>query len=430
MSFQQGLSGLRASATALDVTSNNIANAQTVGFKSAQTNFADVYATSVGCGGTQIGVGVSVVKTPQQFSQGTVTSTSNPLDLAVNGKGFFVLGNNGATSYTRNGQFQLNKDGYVVTSSGFNLRGYQVDASNTVTGAIGDLWLNTADIDPKTTTVASGILNLDSRSVVPVGAAFPAALTEVLPATVPPTYVQPTADMYNSSTSTQIYDSLGNPHVATFFFSKVTGVAGTWDVHATIDGGSYNAGAVLTFDQLVFDTSGNLTSPVGPPIGLGTGQLIGWTDPSVNVAQTLALNFNGTTQFGSAFGVNSLTQDGYGAGRLTGFNIGVDGLMEGIYTNKQTRALGQVALANFANPQGLKALGDNQWTECTDSGNALIGAPGSSSLGVLRSSAVEESNVDLTVELVNMIVEQRNYQANAQTIKTQDQILQTLVNLR
>ena len=429
MSFQQGLSGLRAAAMALDVTSNNVANSATVGFKSAQTHFADVYASTLGGGATQVGVGVSVAGAPQQFAQGTITSSNNPLDLAINGKGFFVLGNNGATSYTRNGQFQLNKDGYIVTGSGLNLRGYQVDASNTVTGAIGDLWLNTADISPKMTTLASGIMNLDSRSVVPVGAAFVSPLLPAAVVTVPPTYIQPTADMYNSSTSTQFYDSLGNPHVATFFFSK-TAVAGTWDVHAIVDGGSNNAGAVLTLDQLVFDTTGTLTSPAGPPIGLGTGQTIGWTDTSVDVTQTLKLNFNGTTQFGSAFGVNSLTQDGYGAGRLTGYNVGVDGLLQGIYTNKQTRTLGQVALANFANPQGLQALGDNQWTEGADSGIALIGAPGTSSLGVLDSAAVEESNVDLTSELVNMIVEQRNYQANAQSIKTQDQILQTLVNLK
>jgi flagellar hook protein FlgE len=236
--------------------------------------------------------------------------------------------------------------------------------------------------------------------------------------------------MYNSSTSTTIYDTLGNPHVATLFFSK-TATVGTWDVQGIVDGGTYNGGAVLTFDQLVFDTSGNLTAPAGPPVGLGTAQTIGWDAAmGVDVAQTLNLNLNGTTQFGSPFGVNALTQDGYASGRLAGFNIGNDGTVQGRYTNGQVNTLGQIALANFANPQGLQPLGDNQWSESPSSGQALIGAPGTSSLGVLQSGAVEESNVDLTAELVNMIVAQRAYQANAQTIKTQDQVLQTLVNLR
>jgi flagellar hook protein FlgE len=277
------------------------------------------------------------------------------------------------------------------------------------------------------------VVNLDSRSTAPTGGAFPAALTAVVPATTPPTYVQPTADMYNSSTSTTIYDSLGNPHVATLYFVKlaapVAPAASSWNVRGIVDGGSYNNGAVLNFGSLGFDTAGQLVTPVGPPVGLTVTPAIGWTDPSV-AAQTLGLNFNGTTQFGSPFGVNALTQDGYASGRLAGFNIGDDGTIQGRYTNGQTNTLGQIALANFANPQGLQPLGDNQWTESPASGQALIGAPGTSSLGVLQSGAVEESNVDLTAELVNMIVAQRAYQANAQTIKTQDAVLQTLVNLR
>jgi flagellar hook protein FlgE len=430
MSFQQGLSGLRASATALDVTGNNVANSATVGFKTAQAHFADVYANSLGgAGNSQIGVGVGVAGIQQQFNQGTVTATSNPLDVAINGKGFFVLGNNGSTSYTRNGQFKLDSVGNIVTSGGLNVQGYQVDSTNTLTGAVGDLKINTADLSPKATAVATGVVNLDSRKLVPTGAAFPATLAPVVPATVPPTYTQPTADMYTSSTSTTIYDSLGNPHVATLFFSK-TATAGTWDVHGIVDGGASNGGTVLTFDPLVFDTAGTLTAPAGPPIGLGTAQTLGWTDASVDVTQTFNLNFNGTTQFGSNFGVNKLTQDGFSSGRLAGFVVGDDGTIQGRYTNGQTNTMGQLVLANFSNPQGLLALGDNQWAESMDSGVALVGVPGTASLGVLQSASVEESNVDLTVELVNMIVEQRNYQANAQTIKTQDQILQTLVNLR
>lgn len=430
MGFQTGLSGLNASSKNLDVIGNNVANSGTVGFKASQAQFADVFASSLtGSGASQVGIGTKLAAVVQQFTQGNINATNNPLDVAINGQGFFVLSNNGAQTYSRNGQFQLNKDGYIVNNSGLRLQGYQVDSSGGVTGARGDLQLNTADIPPSPTSVVNPLINLDSRSTVPTGAAFPGALTAVVPATVPPTYIQPTTDMYNSSTSTTIYDSLGNPHVASLFFRR-DAAASTWNVYGIVDGGSYNAGAVLTFDQLVFDTAGGLTAPAGPPIGLGTAQTIGWTDTSVDVAQTMNLNFNGTTQFGSAFGVNALTQDGYAAGRLAGFTVGDDGILQGRYTNGQTSTLGQVMLANFANPQGLQALGDNQWSETPGSGQALIGSPGTSSLGVLQSSAVEESNVDLTQELVNMIIAQRAYQANAQTIKTQDQVLQTLVNLR
>lgn len=429
MSFQQGLSGLNAAAKNLDVIGNNVANSGTVGFKSSQAQFADVYAASLsGAGANQTGLGTKVTSIAQQFTQGNVSATNNPLDVAITGKGFFRLSNNGAITFSRNGQFQQDKSGFIVSSAGLRLTGYQVDAATgDVSGALGDMQLNTADISPKPTTVASPVVNLDSGSTA-IATAWPATLTAVVPATVPPTYVQPSSSLYNSSTSTSVYDSQGNSHVATLFFTKTA--ANTWDVHGVVDGGLANAGKVLTFSPLVFGVTGQLTAPLGPPIGLGTAQTIGWSDASVDPTQTLNLNFNGTTQFGSPFGVNALTQDGYAAGRLAGFNVGIDGMVLGRYTNGQTKTMGQVALTNFANPQGLQALGDNQWSESPSSGQALVGIPGTSSLGSLQSGAVEDSNVDLTAELVNMITAQRVYQANAQTIKTQDSILQTLVNLR
>jgi len=227
MSFQQGLSGLNGASRSLDVIGNNVANSSTVGFKTSQAQFADVYAASLsGAGASQIGLGTKMSTVAQQFTQGNISATNNPLDVAINGKGFFRLSNNGAVTFTRNGQFQLDKNGFIVSSAGLHLTGYQVDAAGGVTGALGDLRLNTSDISPKSTAIASPVVNLDSRSTVPIGAALPATLTAVAPATVPPTYVQPTSDMYNSSTSTTIYDSLGNPHVATLFFSK-TATAGT-----------------------------------------------------------------------------------------------------------------------------------------------------------------------------------------------------------
>ncbi len=251
MGFQTGLSGLNASSKNLEVIGNNVANASTVGFKTSQAQFADVFAASLaGSGASQVGIGTKLSTVAQQFTQGNISVSNNTLDVAINGKGFFVLSNNGTASYTRNGQFQLDKEGYIVTSGGLNVTGFQVDSAGSVTGAMGDLRLNTADIPPNPTTLASPVVNLDSGSTVPTGGAFPATLTAVVPATTPPTYVQPTADMYNSSTSTTIYDSLGNSHVATLFFSKdSTGcpVPPTWDVHGIVDGGSNNGGAVLDF---------------------------------------------------------------------------------------------------------------------------------------------------------------------------------------
>lgn len=433
MSFQQGLSGLNAAAKNLDVIGNNVANSGTVGYKASQAQFADVYAASLsGAGSSQTGLGTKVTMIVQEFTQGNVSSTNNPLDVAITGKGFFRLSNSGEITYSRNGQFQLDKSGYIVSSAGLRLTGYQVDvATKTISGALGDMQLNTADISPNMTTTAAPVLNLDSgATAIPALPAWPAALTAVVPATVPPTYVQPSSSMYNSSTSTSVYDSQGNSHVMSLFFSKDAVAVNTWNVHAVIDGGSNNAGAILNFGQLVFNSSGQLASPIGPPVGLGAAVPVGWNAALGVAVQSLTLNFNGTTQFGSPFGVNALTQDGYSSGRLAGFNIGIDGMVLGRYTNGKTNTMGQVALANFANPQGLQALGDNKWAESPTSGQALVGVPGTSSLGTLQSGAVEDSNVDLTAELVNMITAQRVYQANAQTIKTQDAVMQTLVNLR
>jgi len=441
MGFQTGLSGLNASSKNLDVIGHNVANSGTVGFKASQAQFADVFAASLsGGGGNQVGIGTTLANVAQQFTQGNITSTNNPLDLAINGRGFFRLSDAGAVSYTRNGQFQLDKDNYVVTSSGVNLTGYQADVSGVITGALGDLQLPTADIDPLVTSKISIGANLDSRMTAPSAPLTAGALTAVAPATVPPTYVAPDPATYNSSTSLTIYDSLGNPHIATYYFVKDAAV-NTWNVLMTVDNGLNDAGAITDVGQLTFDTTGKLTGPSSPPLPLGSigGIVINWDATLGTVTpQTMTFNFGDpnsanpphTTQFGSSFGVSTLSQDGFTSGRLAGFNIGDDGTLMGRYTNGMTKTLGQVALANFANPQGLQQMGDNQWTESSNSGPALVGAPGTASLGSLQSSSTEDSNTDLTAELVNMIVAQRAYQANAQTIKTQDAIQQTLMNLR
>lgn len=402
MSFQQGLSGLNAAAKNLDVIGNNVANAGTVGFKQSQAQFADVYANSLtGAGGAGIGIGTKVAEVAQQFTQGNISSTNNPLDIAINGSGFFRMDTNGEVSYQRNGQFQLDRMGFIVNPTGAKLTGYPANASGVLsTGAPAPLSINTADLSPQITSSVNAVLNLDSGKTVLSAAAFDMD--------------DPTT--YHNSTAVSVYDSLGNSHTLQTYYLKTA--AGVWDVQASLDGDpSFSAGT------LTFDSSGALIggSPLTiPPQALTTG--------AANLG--FPIDYAGTTQFGSAFSVNTLNQDGYTSGRLAGFNIGADGTILGRYTNGQSAVLGQVVLANFANPNGLQPLGNNMWAETVTSGNPLVGAPDSGNLGVLQSMAVEDSNVDLTAELVNLITAQRVYQANAQTIKTQDAVMQTLVNLR
>lgn len=407
MGFQQGLSGLNAAAKSLDVIGNNIANASTVGFKQSQAQFADVYASSLaGSGSGQSGIGVRVGTVAQQFTQGNITTTNNSLDMAVSGGGFFRMSNNGSITFSRNGQFQLDNDGYIVNSQGYRLTGYSPNAAGVIVPtAPADIMISTADLLPNATTAITAGLNLNANlTVIPAVPAF----DPTNPAT------------FNNSTSSTIYDSLGGSHVASLFFAK-TGT-NAWNAYLTVDGVNTQAGnAPLT--GMTFNTNGTLATPAtavtatGFPIA-GANNLV------------LSIDFADTSQFGSSFGVNSLNQDGFTSGHMTGFSTGPDGIIAGRYSNGQTRTLGQVVLANFSNAQGLQPLGGNQWAETSASGSPLVGTPGSASLGVLQTSAVEDSNVDLTAELVNMITAQRVYQANAQTVKTQDQVLQTIVNLR
>ena len=409
MSFQQGLSGLNAASKQLEVIGNNVSNANTVGFKQSRAEFADVFANSLSGGGaSQIGIGTKVSNVAQQYTQGNITATNNSLDIAINGGGFFRMSNNGSITYSRNGQFQMDKFGYIVDAENKRLTGYS--ASNTgvlSTGAPAEININTGDLQPSATATVVGLVNLDSRN-----SSLPAAGFD-------PT--DPTT--YNNSTAVTVFDSLGNSHTLQSFFVKTA--PGAWNVYTAADGVSTTAlptpTATLTF------TGTGLTPTVTPsnaaPVSFAV--TTGATTPV-----PLTLDYSGSTQFGSNFSVNSLSQDGYTSGRLAGFNTGSDGTIIGRYTNGQSKTLGQVVLANFINPNGLQSLGGNAWAESATSGASLVGTPNTGSLGVLQSSATEDSNVDLTAELVNMITAQRVYQANAQTIKTQDQVLQTLVNLR
>jgi len=418
MGFQQGLSGLNASSKALDSVGNNIANSGTVGFKASTTAFADVYAATLGSG-SQIGIGTSVASINQQFTQGNITITNNALDLAINGQGFYRLSDNGTVSWTRNGQFNVDKDGYVVNSSGDRLTGYLANSSNIIVPSTpADIFINTADLQPQATgNTGAGVeigLNLDSRESQPTVAPFD--------------FTDPST--YNSSTSVTVYDTLGNPHLMSMFFVK-TAAANTWTMYSSLDGGTTlppvaggDTNGPFTID---FTNLGALQTPAVPGTIAQSFDVSSWGAVS---PLNFDLNLTGTTQFGSIFGVNSITQDGYTSGRLSGLSVAPDGTIQGRYSNGQTRDLAQVVIGNFNNPNGLTSLGNNQWAETAESGQPLIGVPGSGSLGLIQSAAIEESNVDLTAELVNMITYQRAYQANAQTIKTQDSIMQTLVNLR
>lgn len=415
MSFQQGLSGLNAAAKNLDVIGNNVANSGTVGFKQSQAQFADVYANSLtGAGGANVGIGVKVAQVTQQFTQGNITATNNPLDMAINGGGFFRMENNGEVAYQRNGQFQLDRMGFIVNPTGAKLTGYTANAGGALlTGAPTPLSINTADLMPQITTELNAVLNLDSGSVAPTLA-----------------FAMADPDTFNHSTAVSVFDSLGNAQTLQTFYVK-TATAGQWDVYAASDGVIIDADTVtVAIDPVAtlnFNTSGALTGTPAMPIGPIN---VPATATGATTPFPVTIDFTGTTQFGAAFSVNTLNQDGYTSGRLAGFSVGADGMVLGRYTNGQSAVLGQVILANFANPNGLQQLGNNMWAETATSGNPLVGTPDSGSLGVLQSSAVEDSNVDLTAELVNMITAQRVYQANAQTIKAQDAVMQTLVNLR
>lgn len=407
MSFQQGLSGLNAASKTLEVIGNNVSNANTVGFKQSRAEFADVFANSLtGSGTSQIGIGTKIATVAQQFTQGNITSTNNPLDIAINGGGFFRMSNDGAITYTRNGQFQMDRFGYIVNSDGNRLTGYTADLAGVLsTGAPAELNINTSDLQPTATTEVTGIVNLDSRNTNLTAAGFDPA--------------DPTT--YHNSSAVTVFDSLGNAHNIQSFFVKTA--AGTWDVFTTADGVPTTTLPAPT-STLTFNGTG--VAPTSVP-ALPT---VNFTPTTGASAVSLTLDYTDSTQFGSNFSVNSLTQDGYSSGRLSGFSTSNDGMIIGRYTNGQSRVLGQVVLASFVNPNGLQSLGGNAWAESGTSGNPLVGPPNTGGFGVLQSSAIEDSNVDLTAELVNMITAQRVYQANAQTIKTQDQVLQTLVNLR
>ncbi len=412
MGFQSGLSGLNAASKNLDVIGNNVANAQVAGFKGSVTQFAELFAASLGSGDTAaVGIGSKVQNVSQIFNQGNISPTNNPLDIAITGRGFFRLDDNGAIAYSRNGQFKLDSEGYIVTNQGLNLTGYGVDGNGSIVNSNPEpIRMDSAALAPQATDQFEATLNLDARSSTPPVAIFDPSNTQ----------------SFNFATSATLYDSLGNSHVFSLYFVRAA-APGTWSAFGTVNGGpvadvDLGAGAGMPA-TLAFNSSGALSTamPINASVAVGTG---------AQSPLAFTLDFTGTTQYGAISSVGALSQSGYTSGRLVGFDISQDGVIAGRYSNGQSRTVAQVVLADFVNVQGLTPVGDNVWAETVQSGLPLVGAPGGGTLGNLQSSAVEESNVDLTAELVNLITAQRNYQANAQTIKTQDAVLQTLVSLR
>ncbi|AFL72467.1 flagellar hook protein FlgE [Thiocystis violascens] len=484
MAFNIGLSGLTAAAADLKVTGNNIANVGTIGFKGSRAEFGDIFTRSYGTiGKTNIGAGVRLISNSQQFTQGTLEFTDNSLDMSITGRGFFVLNSAGSDDnvYTRAGAFQVDNEGYIVNNGSppMRLQGFPptdpTDPNSLFrTGLRSDMQINLGDSPPNATAEIAAQLNLRSDASNPID-------ETVVPQTTPPTLIDPTVlyvapvvdpvtglvttpavpgfniddpDTYNFSTSTTIYDSLGTPRPVTMYFIKdevnaaAAGGSSVWQVHVQMDGENTGA-SPPTFPtnspmQLEFDTNGLLIPPTSADLTFDmtkydpvNGATVGEDDPTQPVpppstvgTNIISLDFTGTTQYGERYAVSSLEQDGYTTGRITGVDADEEGVLFIRYSNGRALPLGQVALADFDNPQGLQQIGDTSWAETTDSGGPVIFSPGTGSLGNIQGGALETANVDLATELVNLITAQRNYQANSQTISAANQITQTILNIR
>lgn len=437
MVFGAAISGIQAAQVDLSVTGNNIANAGTIGFKSSRAEFVDVYASN--SSGNAIGQGTRLSRVLQKFDSSQVKFTQNSLDLAIDGKGFFALSDQGSRVYSRAGAFIADKEGYIINSSQQRLVGLQADSSGNITPIEGDLRINTSNIAPQATSLAVLNLNLNSDDTISI----PPSIAWAGGAT-------PSTDTYNDSSSMTIYDSLGNSHVLSMYFIKAdataavgapnaaspAGTQNQWYVAFQIDnqdvpalGGATNSANLY---RMNFDSSGGFAGTFdtgGAPLA---GGLIPLTQALSNGASALSFNmdFSNSTQFGSPFATQPPIQDGYTTGRLDGISIDVEGILFGRYSNGEVKALGQVILANFNSPENLQKLGNTSWAETASSGQPLVGRPGTSSLGNIQSGALEESNVDISSELVNLISAQRNFQANAQTIRTGDAVTQAIINIR
>jgi flagellar hook protein FlgE len=464
MSFQTGLSGLNVASSSLDVIGNNIANANTVGMKYSRTEFASLVAGSLGAAGgaNGAGIGASVAAIAQQFTQGNINITGNNLDVAINGGGFFqVTLPDQSIAYTRDGQFKLDSGGNLITNTNSNVMGYPTDLLGNRTSITPQKMTipTNAPIPANATTAITAEFNLDARSKIAASVTPPTPIgtsgttltaydSQGIEVPVSLYFVKTGPDLTaNPSVAVDTWDVFDSNDLATGTANLATNSA-TYATHtANVSWNTANPGpdqkptfsaagtGIYTAAQLAlipsgstlqmtFDVNGKLVTPASNPTLNLTS-----SNPAIGTF-TASLDLSKATQYGTAFAVSSLTQDGYTAGDLTGISIDPSGVITTRYSNGESQAKGQLLLADFRNVQGLTQLGGGNWTESFTSGQPVLGSPGEGKFGAVRSGAVEESNVDLTGELVNMMTAQRNYQANAQTIKTQDQVMSTLVNLR
>ncbi|MET0331022.1 MAG: flagellar hook protein FlgE [Dyella sp.] len=404
MALNQALSGINAAQADLNVISNNIANAGTTGFKGSTAEFSDVFAvTGVNLAANAIGSGARLSDVAQQFTQGDIQQTGVPLNLAISGNGFFMVNNGSGPAYTRNGAFQQTPTGEVITSDGTNAA-LQIFPPNGLGGfntstTIG-LTVNSAQANAQPTSNIAITANLNSTSAI-------------IPATTPFDPADPTS--FNNASPVTVFDSQGGSHQANVFYVKTAN--NTWNANLVIDGQSAGT-AQLTFaanGTLATPADGNLTfTPVQPTNGA--------TFPT-----TMTVNLANTTQFGNAFATGAVSQNGFQAGSLQNLSIDNEGIVTANYSNGQTAQLGQVVMANFANDQGLTQIGNTQWVASNTSGQAIVGAANSGQFGSITSGALEASNTsDTTGQLVDMIQAQRNYQANAQVLTTDNTLSQTL----
>ncbi|RIJ07528.1 flagellar hook protein FlgE [Pseudomonas sp. 91RF] len=436
MSFNIGLSGLYAANKQLDVTGNNIANVATAGFKSSRAEFADVYsATRLGSGSKVIGNGVRLANVSQQFTQGDINNTGNVLDMGINGSGFFTLSDNGSITYTRAGTFKVDKDGFITnTDYTSRLQGYGVDSNGKIiNGVLTDLKIDTSNLAPKSTSLVTSTINLNSTA-------------PVIDDTVAAGKFDPTnTATYTKSFSTPIYDSQGNQHTMDQYMVK-TG-ANTWKVYTLVDGrnpdatGSDPKVTAPVASTMTFDSTGKLTQVSTPPATISSDlKLTGWVPGTVtngvwaaNGASAnpagITISMAKTTQYNADTARSIPTQDGYATGQITNLTIDGTGTLFANFSNNQSKAIGQVALASFTNEQGLQPVGGTAWKETFASGIPGYDAPETGTLGSVVSNSLEESNVNLTNELVDLIKGQSNYQANAKTISTQSTIMQTIIQM-
>jgi flagellar hook protein FlgE len=402
MSFSTSISGLDAAQERMAVISNNIVNAGTVGFKKGEAQFGDLFSSALQDTGASAGTGVELTRIRSDFTQGEFQFTSSALDLAIDGSGLFLLRSaDGTSEYSRAGSFQSDNNGFIVNDSGLRVQGYQADVNGALLPTLGDLRVDTGLLNQKQTGNVIFAGNIDSRASIPENAF---------------SIDDPTS--FNSTSTTTIYDSAGNAKELSLYFVRDPLAAQTFNVYVAIDD-EVLPGAT----DLVFDAAGLLTPESATELAIEGYQ------PEDALAMDITIDLSGVNNFGTQSSTLDFSQDGYAAGELLSFAFDDTGTLISTYTNGQQRAQGQIALATFVNPESLQPLGGNGFAQTDESGEPIIGAPGSGARGSIRASALELANVDITQELLALIEAQRSFQSNAQSIQALNEASTSILNL-